>query len=95
MREKWREREERRIKREGKKLSFRRRSGQLFFIPLVFTERKKKLTLSLSLRLSFFFFKLSPLSGMQAADARSECTVIAARMQTGPCAKLQDATMVS
>lgn len=30
---------------------------------------------------------------MQAADARSECTVIAARMQTGPCAKLQDATM--
>ena len=32
---------------------------------------------------------------MQAADARSECTVIAARMQTGPCAKLQDATMVS
>ena len=58
--------------------------------------RKKKKTHSFSLSATLlFFFKLSPLSGMQAADARSECTVIAARMQTGPCAKLQDATMVS
>ena len=80
----------------GEKLLAAASAATLFFagyIPLGFVsagEIKKY---------SLFALSLPPFnnfpSGMQAADARSECTVIAARMQTGPCAKLQDATMVS
>ena len=80
----------------GEKLLAAAAAATLFFagyIPLGFVsagEIKKY---------SLFALSLPPFnnfpSDMQAADARSECTVIAARMQTGPCAKLQDATMVS
>ena len=92
------------MKRKGEKRGERGRGRNFFpfrrgnsffcwlFFPLSFAGRNKKT--------HFFLFSLPLLStclpsGMQAADARSECTVIAARMQTGPCAKLQDATMVS
>ena len=80
----------------GEKLLAAAAAATLFFagyIPLGFVsagEIKKYSLFALSLPL----FNNFP-SDMQAADARSECTVIAARMQTGPCAKLQDATMVS
>ena len=83
------EREEKR-KQKGEEAFFFRRGKTLFLVP------PRSRPDSLFQLFSSFCLTKTPLPspGMQAADARSECTFIAARMQTGPCAKLQDATMV-